>query len=166
MFRKILVPLDGSDLAATILPQVEDLAASQKSEITLLTVASLHGMFAVGLVAEVSTSLASEIIESTMSGLKSSAEKYLAATVAAMKAKGLKAGWAYREGVPAREIIRCAEDAGCDLIAMATHGRGEIAWVLGSVAEQVVTHATVPVLLLRVLKAQPLLEKQEVLAGP
>ena len=166
MFKKILVPLDGSALAATILPQVEDLASSQKSEITLLTAVSPQGMFAVGLAAEVSSRLGDEIIESTMSRLKASSEKYLSETAAALKAKGLKANWVYREGVPAREIIRYAEEARCDLIAMATHGRGEIAWVLGSVAEQVVTHAPVPVLLLRVLKVQPLLEKQEVLTGP
>jgi len=41
-----------------------------------------------------------------------------------------------------------------DLIAMATHGRGEIAWVLGSVAEKVATNATVPVLLHRVLEVK------------
>ena len=38
---------------------------------------------------------------------------------------------------------------------MATHGRGEVAWVLGSVAEKVVSHATVPVLLFRVLGMKP-----------
>jgi nucleotide-binding universal stress UspA family protein len=74
--------------------------------------------------------------------------------------------WVYREGVPAKEIIRYADEAHCDLIAMATHGRGEIAWVLGSVAEQVVSHATVPVLLMRVLKGQPLMKKEDLLGGP
>jgi hypothetical protein len=38
---------------------------------------------------------------------------------------------------------------------MSTHGKGEVAWVLGSVAEKVVSHATVPVLLLRVMKVKP-----------
>jgi nucleotide-binding universal stress UspA family protein len=42
-----------------------------------------------------------------------------------------------------------------DLIAMATHGRGEVAWVLGSTAEKVVSHATVPVLLYRIIKTGP-----------
>jgi nucleotide-binding universal stress UspA family protein len=41
MFKKILVPLDGSDLAAKILPQVEELAKNFKSEITLMTVGNL-----------------------------------------------------------------------------------------------------------------------------
>lgn len=163
MFRKILVPLDGSTLAATILPEVEDLAKTQKSEIVLLTVGSVQGMF---IMAEVGPSLGSSIIESTMKGMRESAEKYLTETAGALTAKGFRVGWAYREGVAAREIIRHAEEDRCDLIAMATHGRGEVAWVLGSVAEQVVTHATVPVLLLRVLKGQPLLDKQELLSGP
>jgi nucleotide-binding universal stress UspA family protein len=163
MFRKILVPLDGSTLAATILPEVEDLARTQKSEIVLLTVGSVQGMF---IIAEVGPSLSESIVDSTMRSIRQSAEKYLSETAGELKAKGFRTAWAYRDGVPAKEIIRHAEEEGCDLIAMATHGRGEVAWVLGSVAEQVVTHAAVPVLLLRVLKGRPLLDKQELLGGP
>ena len=96
---------------------------------------------------------------------KSTAEEYLTETTKILTAKGLKVSWVYQEGIPAREVIRYADEARCDLIAMATHGRGEIAWVLGSVAEQVVSHATVPVLLMRVIKGQPLLEKEELLGG-
>jgi len=59
------------------------------------------------------------------------------------------------QGTPAHEIINYANQDGLDLIAMATHGRGEVAWVLGSVAEKVVSHATVPVLLFRVLGIKP-----------
>jgi len=162
MFRKILVPLDGSALAASILSQVEDLARSEKSEIVLLMVGHATGMFAM---AE-GFSWNAQLIESTVAELRANAERYLAETTKKLEGKGLKVKSVYSEGVPAREIIRYAEEARCDLIAMATHGRGEIAWVLGSVAEQVVSHATVPVLVMRVLKAQPLLEKQEVLAGP
>ena len=40
MFKKILVPLDGSDLAAKILPQVEELAKQAKAQVTLLAVGS------------------------------------------------------------------------------------------------------------------------------
>jgi hypothetical protein len=39
-----------------------------------------------------------------------------------------------------------------DLITMATHGSGEVAWLLGSIARKVVTHASKPVLLFRVLE--------------
>lgn len=78
-----------------------------------------------------------------------------------MNTRGLKAHWVYREVLPAQEILRYSAEAECDLIAMATHGRGEVAWVLGSVAEKVVSHSTVPVLLMRVIEAHPLMEKSE-----
>jgi len=41
-----------------------------------------------------------------------------------------------------------------DFIAMATHGRGEVSWILGSTAEKVVTHATAPTLLFRVMETR------------
>jgi len=159
MFKKILVPLDGSELAAKILPQVEDLAKSEQAEITLLTVGNISG---VAHLAETASSL----VDAAIGALKSVAEKDLTGVANGMKAKGLKVSWAYREGLPAQEIIQYAADTSCDLIAMATHGRGEVAWVLGSVAEKVASHATVPVLLLRVIEAQPLIDKSELLGGP
>ena len=77
-----------------------------------------------------------------------------------LKAKGVETAWIYKEGqAPAREIIAYAEANSFDLIAMATPGKGEVAWVIGSIAEKVVTHATAPVLLLRVLKAKKLVGK-------
>jgi nucleotide-binding universal stress UspA family protein len=159
MFTKILVPLDGSELAAKILPQVEDLAKSEQAEITLLTVGNISGM---STLAEANPSL----IDSAISALKIAAEEYLTTVADGMKEKGLKANWIYREGIPAQEIIQYAGEVSCDLIALATHGRGEVAWVLGSVAEKIVSHSTVPVLLMRVFKAHPLMDKTEFLSGP
>ena len=63
----------------------------------------------------------------------------------------------------AKEIISYAEGNGCDLIAMATHGKGEIAWVRGSVAEKVMSHATVSVLLLRGIEMKPSLTRKGML---
>ena len=159
MFEKILVPLDGSPLAATILREVEDLARNQKSEITLLTVSNVPNPT---ILAEAGNA----VIEPILRWRKSTAEEYLTETTKTLKAKGLKVSWVYREGAPAREIIRYADEARCDLIAMATHGRGEVAWVLGSVAEKVVSHAAVPVLLMRVLKGQRLMKKEDLMSGP
>ena len=152
MFKRILVPLDGSALAAKVLPQVEDLAKSQGAEITLLTVGYISGF---SFKAE-----ASSLLEEALRSFKSIAEKNLAEVANAMKAKGLNVSWVYREGVPAQKIIQYAAEAMCDLIAMTTHGRGEVAWVLGSVAEKVVTHATVPILLTRVIGALPVSGKE------
>jgi nucleotide-binding universal stress UspA family protein len=154
MFRKILVPLDGSDLAAKILPQVEDLANAFNAEITLLTVGSLATVL---IAAEFAYKDPSEFTAK----MKEGAEKDLEVEANRLRARGLKVNIAYTEGLPAREIIAYAKEKGCDLIAMATHGRGEIAWVLGSVAEKVVSHATVPVLMMRVLTAEPIEDKLE-----
>ena len=99
-----------------------------------------------------------EIGESSPEAFKSEAvarlpeAKYLEATTAALQAKGLKATWAYKQGAPAQEIINYAVEHQIDLIAMASHGAGEIAWLLGSVAQRVVSHAPVPVLLIRVMQ--------------
>jgi nucleotide-binding universal stress UspA family protein len=86
---------------------------------------------------------------------------FLAKAAQDLQAQGLQVDTACVEGVPAREIIAYADKNDMDLIAMATHGRGEVAWVLGSTAERVVSHATVPVLLFRVMEFKPPLLKEE-----
>lgn len=154
MYKHILVPLDGSELAAQILPQVEDLAKALKSEITLITVGSLPAVWA-------ATEFYSRITEEFSAQMKKDAEKNLAEVASKMKAKGLSVNCVYTAGVPAHAIIAYADEHGVDLIAMATHGRGEVAWVLGSVAEKVVSHSSVPMLLMRVLKPKPLVSKGE-----
>lgn len=159
MFKKILVPLDGSELAASILPQVEDLAKSQQSSVILLSVGNLSSMAAM-------VEAAPRFVEETMEALKKNAFQKMEPIAAALKAKGIAVEFEYREGMPAQEILICAVEKGCDLIAMATHGRGEVAWVLGSVAEKVVTHATTPVLLLRVIELQPIESRREQFGGP
>ncbi len=79
------------------------------------------------------------------------AVKYLKETAAALQAKNLAATWVYKQGSPAPEIIAYAADHQMDLIILGSHGAGEVAWLLGSVAHRVVSHAPVPVLLVRVL---------------
>jgi nucleotide-binding universal stress UspA family protein len=136
MFNKILVPLDGSELAGKILPQIELLAKCTFAQITLMTVGSSD-------VPEVPTT------------------EYLEKTASALKAKGLQVNWVYRQGEPANEIITYAKANQMDLIALATHGAGEVSWLLGSVARKVITHATVPTLVLRVMEKKPPVHKDE-----
>jgi nucleotide-binding universal stress UspA family protein len=142
MFKKILVPLDGSELAAKILPYVVDLAKVLDSQVTLLHV----------YYAGVSETFP-EIIEKMRAEERKSCEMLLAQAARDLEAQGLKqVQTECVEGSSAREIIDYAEKNAMDLIALATHGKGEVAWVLGSVAEKVVSHATVPVLLFRALE--------------
>jgi nucleotide-binding universal stress UspA family protein len=147
MFKKILVPLDGSKLAAKILPQVEDLAKTQEAQLTLVNVQTDWG------------APDSDEVKNIIGIEAKKCEVLLVEAAKDLQAKGLKVDVACVTGDPAQEIIAYAEEKGMDLIALATHGMGEVAWVLGSVAEKVVSHATVPVLLFRVLGAKkPLLK--------
>lgn len=142
MLKKILVPLDGSDLANKILPLVADLAQKYDAEVHLVHV------YYVELGEPVP-----ETIKEAISREKSQCELFLGRAAEELKKQGVsKVQIVCLEGSPAREIVAYARNQGMDLIAMSTHGRGEVAWVLGSVAEKVVTHSPVPVLLHRVLE--------------
>jgi len=150
MFKKILVPLDGSDLAAKILPQVAELAKTQDAQVTLLNI-----------YLDLKTEVSGELLDELMDRELKSCQTYLAQVAKDLTAQGVKVQTDCFVGMPPRDIIAYADKNGMDLIAMATHGKGEVAWVLGSTAEKVVTHATVPVLLVRVMEIKPPRTKEE-----
>ena len=152
MFKKILVPLDGSELAASILPQVAELANKSQAELTLLHVSPGEE----GDVAAPAGSTAAEVFQACNS--------YLNLLGKDLQHQGLKIDVVCLQGNTAREIIRYADEHKVDLIVMTTHGSGEVAWLLGSIAKKVVTHASKPVMLFRVLelKAPPLKATQGV----
>jgi nucleotide-binding universal stress UspA family protein len=143
MFKKILVPLDGTTPAAKILSYVEDLAKSLHADITLLTVVDISGKVHL---ADADASM----FESVIGAFHRAAKKNLVKTAYLLKAKGLEVSWVCREGFPEEVIIQYAAENSCDLIAMATHSRSKLARMFVSVAEKVLAHATVPVLLTRV----------------
>ena len=148
MFKKILVPLDGSDLAAQILPQVETLAKQTNAAVTLLTVGS------------------SDICEGEGAPTAPACPelpigKYLEQTAGKLRSQGLEVNWVYKKGQPAPTIVTYAHENGMDLIALASHGAGEFAWILGSVANKVMAHAPAAVLLWRVTEPKPPTLKSE-----
>jgi nucleotide-binding universal stress UspA family protein len=148
MFKKILVPLDGSEIAAKILPKVVDLAKLMKAKVTLFH-ACYSGVGAFAGEASPGVIKAEEAQEQKF------CETFLAKAGKELQDQGLEVDWACRDGVPARQIIAFAQENGYDLIAMATHGAGEVAWYMGGVADRVASHATVPVLLFRTLEFKP-----------
>lgn len=145
MFKKILVPLDGSDLAGKILPSVAELATHFKARITLLTVGSSDTSGGKGPGPQPELPLAG----------------YLEKTAEKLRSKGVEVDWVYKVGQPANEIVAYAAENEVDLIALASHGGGEVAWVLGSVAKKVMSHAPAPVLLWRVTELEPPVLKSE-----
>jgi nucleotide-binding universal stress UspA family protein len=143
MYKKILVPLDGSKTAEGVLPHAKALAYSEGAEIVLLNVASNPAQ-----------SFAFEdpsIAGVTVQEQEDKAGKYMNAVCDQLKAGGFKVTCMVREGGAANMILKVSEDLGVDVIAMSTHGRtGAAHWLIGSVAERVVRHSKVPVMMIRV----------------
>jgi nucleotide-binding universal stress UspA family protein len=137
MFKNILVPLDGSFVGEIALPYARALAGRTGASLTL--VRATHMPVGVG----------DRTVEYTR--LITEAEQYLSALAADLMARG----FAVQTGVPfgGSPAAWITEEVGirhADLIVMATHDRsGPNRWLHGSVAEEVVSHAGVPVLLVR-----------------
>ena len=142
MYKKILVPLDGSELAKMALDQAEKLAKTFDAEIILFQVVPFMPIYG-------SPELVTPLIVDEKQ--KEAAEKYLVNLGEELKKRGLRVAATVRTGQQvAVEIIDFAKEAGVDLIIMCTHGRSGISrWVMGSVALKVVTRAETPILLIR-----------------
>jgi nucleotide-binding universal stress UspA family protein len=134
MYDRILVPLDGSDLAKAIIPRVQTMAAAHGSEVTLLTVLPAAG-----------------VLPQTAAQQRDEAEGRLMEAEQELLDAGVKAQHTIRHGAdPAAEIVDFAEVNDIDLIAMSTHGRSGVGrWVFGSVASKVLEGSSKPILLIR-----------------
>ena len=140
MYKKILVPLDGSELAKKALDHAEELAKTYGAEIILFEVIPLMPIYG-------SPELMTPLIVDEKQ--KEAAERDLTNLAEEMKTRGHKVTAIVRTGQQvAAEIIDFAKQNGVDLIIMCTHGRSGITrWVLGSVAHKVLTRAETPILL-------------------
>jgi nucleotide-binding universal stress UspA family protein len=140
--HRLLVGLDGSPLAETILGAAAGLAARLHAEVTLLHVIPVPERPAVP---DPEAALDRMLAEETRR-----ARRYLEDVARRLARDGLAVRTVVAAGEPAAEIVRYAEQARIDLIALATHGRTGVGrWLHGSVAEAVLHTATVPLLLLR-----------------
>jgi nucleotide-binding universal stress UspA family protein len=139
MFRKILVPLDGSKLAEKILPRVEKLIGHGQAEVHFLRVV-------------VSYRIDPKEEKKEREKLMQEAWNYLEKVVSRLRKKRVRAYAIVVHGKDAVQICDFARKNKFDLIAMATHGRSGISrWALGSVADKVLSCSVVPVMLIRVL---------------
>jgi nucleotide-binding universal stress UspA family protein len=146
MYKRALVALDGSPVAETIMPFILKIAGPLDMEVVLLRV--IQPLTPV--VIEGSRHIEVEDIEAR----RIDAEEYLAPLAVELRGKAVRVSTQVRRGVPADEIVAAAKEAGADLIAMSTHGRGGLGRILfGSVAQAVLQQAQVPVFLLRATEA-------------
>ncbi|HWT83312.1 MAG TPA: universal stress protein [Candidatus Acidoferrum sp.] len=147
MYKKIFVPLDGSDLAEKVLPHAIALAKGSGAEVTLATVVELS-LGAAGAKLDAFPQAAAE----QKMALRGEAMVYLQKVQRDLKGQGVAADVVVLEGDVASQIITYAEQKGFDLIAMATHGRSGIdRFLMGSIAEKVVRSTLKPVLLIRAI---------------
>jgi nucleotide-binding universal stress UspA family protein len=146
--KTIVVPLDGSELAETVLPTVEELAKKLDLEIVLLrTFAIPYAAYTAageGFYDPIN-------LEALLTGLRQETSEYLEHKTEALKRRRVaKVSFIAKEGIAADEIIAYGRETPDNLIAMCTHGRSGVRrWVLGSVTETVVRHSGDPVLIVR-----------------
>lgn len=150
MYKKILVPLDGSERAEAILPHVEELARAGKSHVILLSVVELGTGEMSPTLALPGATLDYGLYLKTMKKAEEESEKYLKAKVGELSKQNIKAEWKLLKGNTVNAILNVADEEGVDLIAMASHGRTGLSQVFfGSVAVGVLHRGEKPLLLVR-----------------
>lgn len=142
MFKKILIPLDGSELAESVLPHVRALAECTGAEIVLLRVAIVP--------AEAYLFADPTVTFNIRDNTEAEAQSYLLGKAAELKGAGLKVTAEVGVGPVGQTILDFAKNIHADLIAMSTHGRSGLPrLVIGSVADDVMRNSHIPVLLVR-----------------
>jgi len=138
VFRSILIAWDGSRHARRALSEAIDIAQTQGSRLTLLTVAAPIHVWAAPYVPPVPED-----------ELARAAER-IAEEGEALVPVGIPVSSRTAAGSPGPELLKRVEAAGHDLIVMGSRGRGAVrSAVLGSVSHYVLNHARVPVLIVR-----------------
>jgi nucleotide-binding universal stress UspA family protein len=138
MYRTILIPLENSPVDQAILDHIRELARLMNSKLVLIHVAD---GFAARHQKGLNLAESEEMRED---------RTYLEQRRNELRDQGLDVDIILACGDPTTEIVAAAEQTGCDLIAMATHGHRFVKDVLlGSVAEGVRHRTQVPVLLVR-----------------
>jgi nucleotide-binding universal stress UspA family protein len=145
MYRHILIPTDGSELAEHGVTNGLSLAKSVGAKVTVIVVEEPFNWLSVS---ETQAQRASEEFAKHTEQIKRHAGSVLDRVANAAKQAGVPCDTVQVENVqPYQAIITTARDRGCDLIVMASHGRsGLSALVLGSVTNKVLTHTKTPVL--------------------
>lgn len=145
MYERIVVPLDGSDLAEQAVGTAEELARSLGTPMHLVRVVDYPST---GLTYVYGGMIESEALATQIEDEREMAETYLGDVARSLQQRGIEVTTEVRHGAPVQELCD-AMDFG-DLVVIASHGRSGVArWFLGSVAEEVVRRSSVPVLLVR-----------------
>jgi len=145
MYKNLLIATDGSELADKGVAHGLELAKALGAKVTVVTVSEPWTAFVIGEVG------ASFPVDEYERACEANASEVLAAAAKRAEAAGVPCQTRYvKDEFPAEGILEAAKKEGSDLIVMASHGRSGVQrLLLGSQANKVVTHSTVPVLVCR-----------------
>lgn len=159
-YQRILVPLDGSELAEQVVPYVKSLLRPSKPLLPDWDERQETRVFLVSILTTGLADRALALLTSYPPGLritttalphaKVQLQSYLRSVAAALREHGALVHTAVRRGLPAEGILTYATEVEVDLISMTTHGAsGPSRWAYGNVAGRVLQGARSPVLLVR-----------------
>lgn len=145
MYKKILVPVDGSEKAAKAALHGAELASNMGAELTLM-----HVVPSLPPYVNTSPDRFGNIQQAIMDEFCKHGQEVLNQVKDDLAAYGLKIATVIEVGQPADEIVKKVKDSGFDLLVMGSRGLGEIkGYVMGSVSNRVARHAACPVLIVR-----------------
>ena len=145
MFKHILIPTDGSELATLAIKNGVQFAKEINAKITGLTVTMPYHYFAVDAIQ------VSDTPEQYLIDVEALAQRHLNVVKEEADKAGLDCELVHRSSDrPYEEIIKTAQDQHCDVIFQASHGRRGIGGLLlGSETQKVLSHSKIPVLVYR-----------------
>ena len=145
MYKRILVPLDGSQIAECVIPHIEAIAHDSSAEVELISVIEPFDIPTRGKIA-----LSEDDLKSIDAEAKQEAHTYLKNVANRLGGAKVKAHSVVITGKPAESLIDYAVNNDIDLIIMATHGRSGITkWFFGSIAEKLMRAVEIPILLIK-----------------
>ena len=145
MYRKILVPLDGSPKSEQSLPVAQQLAEPMGSEVCLLVAVDLGKVLFVNRTDKLPTDF-----ERLGEQQLAEAQKYLEEIQQRLQGSGIKVSIHVEQADPRDAIINFAKEEKVDLVVMNSAGKSNwMRWISGSIADQVLRSAPCPVLVVR-----------------
>ena len=147
MYKKIMVPLDGSKLAECVLPHVESLVkAGQVAELVFVRIVEPYSF---SLMSGEQFPKSDDIVRFDAEA-RAVAEKYVQTVADRAKSNGVTVRGEVLIGRPSIKLAEYANAGGFDLVIIATHGRSGVSrWVWGSVADRLLRAVCVPILMVR-----------------
>ena len=148
MFRRIMVPLDGSDLAECVISYVEDFIVQGQVEFIVFVRVVKPVIPPAGF--DESITYLPEDWSKWESEKKTSAEDYLKKVVSRLKQNGVKFQTEVLVGIIGDSLLDYIKANDFNLIVISTHGRSGLSrWVRGSVADKILSASPIPVLMVR-----------------